>query len=287
MSGITTVAEPARDWITEQQRLDRDLFMVVDRLAEPDPIPMLFAAGVMHEYINLYQGTEYEEMAEIGPWLLKLPTSNADAIIEFLETPQLNWGWLVSATELKLSTFAAHWRDRMIIKEQGSSALYRFQDNRVIAHHLASSTHDQVPLLLGPANAALCWNGHAWQTTNNNSPAHYTSPFNRPWLDVPEPSQVLRGIRRKNLQQWLWQEHPLDTTRLASTEPLLPWLERQLDTAEQWGWDESEQIEFLLHHQLDPRLARAPFWSVRSEETPDKHYQRCQRDIAMLTRSHA
>lgn len=287
MSGITTVAEPARDWITEQQRLDRDLFMVVDRLAEPDPIPMLFAAGVMDEYLNLYQSTEYHELAEIAPWLVKLPTGNADAISEFLETPQRNWGWLASATELKLSTFAAHWRERMVIKERGTTALYRFQDNRVIAHHLASLTADQVPLLLGPASAALCWNGHSWQTTNNNAPAHHTSPFNRPWLDVPEPAQVLRGIRRKNLQQWLWEEHPSATTRLASTEPLLPWLERQLDTAEQWGWEETEQIEFLLQHRLDPRSAQAPLWSARHEETPEEHFKRCHRDIANLTRSHA
>ncbi|QIB53236.1 DUF4123 domain-containing protein [Pseudomonas sp. OIL-1] len=287
MSGITSVAEPAKIWITEQHRMDRDLFMVIDRLAEPDPIPMLFAAGVMDEYINLYQGTEWDEMAEIGPWLVKLPAGQAEAIAGFLETPQRNWGWLASATELKLSTFAAHWRERMVIKEQGTTALYRFQDNRVIAHHLASLTADQLPLLLGPACAILCWHGETWQATNNSAPAQYISPLDRPWLDVPEPAEVLRGIRRKNLQQWLWEQHPVATTRLASTEPLLPWLDRQLDKAEQWRWEESEQIKFLLHHQLDPKLANAPFWSARNEEPPEKHYQRCQRDIARQTRSQA
>lgn len=287
MSGMKAVAEPAKTWIAEQQRMNRDLFLVIDRLAEPDPIPELFAQGVMDQYLNLYQGTEWEEMADIGPWLVKLPDGHTEALTDLLETPQRNWGWLASATQLELSTFATHWRERMIIKENGAEALYRFQDNRVIAHHLASLTTSQIPLLLGPASAALCWHDHAWRRTDNNVPAHYSSPFDRPWLDVPEPAPVLRGIRRNNLQQWLWEQHPETTTRLASAEPLLPWLDRLLDTAEQWGWEETEQIRFLLHHQLDPKLAQAPFWSARNDEAPDGHYQRCRREIDRLTRSHA
>lgn len=279
MFNLNEAAHVAAAWLAEQQQLDRDLFLIVDRLADPDPIPELFALDLMQDYINLYQASEWDDMASISPWLVRAPDGQVEQLVGLLNTPQRNWGWLASASQLDLSKLTLHWQDRLVIEQGGSRALYRFQDNRVIAHHLQSLTRQQLPLLMGPLQSALCWHKDAWLITNNPSPGFYTLPFDRPWLDVPEPATIQRDILSHNLQQWLWSEHSSETTRLASTEPLAPWLSRQLGTAERWGWHDMEQIHFLLRHQLDPAAADHAAWAAQDGETPEVHYRRCYRAL--------
>lgn len=284
MSALTRIAEPAVNWFAEQQDAGRDLFLIVDRLAEPDPIPELFHADVMDEYINLYSGTEWDELADIGPWLIKMPAQQSIALSHLWEAPERNWGWLASASQLSLVDLARHWRERLLIEGPSGKALYRFQDNRVIAHHLSALSVTQIPLLLGPLDSALCWAGDAWLITENAAPAHHVAAQGQPWLDVPEPPEVARNIQRKNACDWLWAEHPQATTRLASARPLMEWLDSQLETASKWGWGQSEQLEFLLTHQLDSDLAQSSFWTAREGETPDQHYQRCRQAVVDLLR---
>lgn len=284
MSALTSTADPAVHWLTEQQRAGRELFLVIDRLAEPDPIPELFRANLMDDYVNLYSGTEWDALADIGPWLIRIPAQHSVASTHLWEAPEGNWGWLASASQLSLADLANHWRERLLIEGPSGKALYRFQDNRVMAHHLAALSAVQIPLLLGPLYAALCWAGDAWQITENTAPAHHAASQGRPWLDVPEPPHVTRSIQRKNAYDWLWTQHPQATTRLANARPLMEWLDSQLDTATEWGWEQSEQLEFLLTHQLDPELAHSSFWVAREGEAPDQHYQRCRQAVVDLPR---
>ena len=184
-------------------------------------------------------------------------------------------GWLASAPQLSLSELAAHWQDRILSEQNDARALYRFQDNRVIGHHLRSLVNQQLPLLLGPLHSKLCWHQAAWLIVDNPAPGFQPPPFDRPWLDVAELSTVQHGILFHNLQQWLWEEHPESTARLASTEPLAAWLTSQLRAAEVWGWQEPEQLRFLLRHKLEPQSAHDAVWAPNDGETPAEHYRRC------------
>ena len=288
MPGMKSVVQTALHWLIEQQHADRRLFVMIDSMAEPCPIPALFSADLMQEYVNLYQGTELDELAEVGPWLIKLPEGSADHFLtELLEHPQRNWGWLASAQDMALDDYARHWRERMVSEEQGSKALYRFQDNRVLGHHLAALSDVHMPLLIGPAESVLCWHRDAWVCFANPAPGQGSVPASRPWLEVPEPEEARRGIQRHNLQQWLWQQHAEATTRLACNEPFQQWLDHQLETARRWRWESAEQIQFLLQHKLDAALASAPLWTLQEGETPNEHYQRCRQMIGRLQRSHA
>lgn len=264
----------AADWLAEQIAQQRELLLVVDRLAEPDPIKALFNADLMQDHVNLYQGTEFAEMVDVGPWLVRLHNPGAEFIQTLLDTPERGWGWLASAEHVDLVVLAQHWRERMLINEQEQRALYRFQDNRVIAHHLRGIEEIQRPLLLGPLISTLCWDGQCWQRFDNPRPDQYPAPFETPWLAVTEPEPVQHEIKRHNLELWLWQNHSSATTDLAETRLLGDWLDQQLDKAKRWNWRSEKHLHFLLSHQLDPALAEHSAWAPAEHETTEAHFAR-------------
>ncbi|WP_339409146.1 DUF4123 domain-containing protein [Pseudomonas sp. EA_35y_Pfl2_R5] len=271
--------EVAQDWLTEQLAQQRELVLIIDSLAEPDPIKALFAADLMQDYVNLYQGTEFTDMAEVGPWLVRLHNSDAELIQTLLNTPESDWGWLASAEHIDLATLTQHWQERLLVDEQEQRAFYRFQDNRVIARHLAQLSEAQHPLLLGPLNSALCWDGQAWQSINNPHPALYPAPFDKPWQELAEPETVSQAVLRHNLEQWLWQNHSAATAQLAETQPLSSWLDTKLEQAQSWQWQSLERIQFLLRYQLDPALAEHPAWAPVENETADAHFARSSKEL--------
>ena len=263
-----------RQWLDEQQAQQRHLLLVIDSLAEPNPIQELFTRDLMRDYVNLYQGTEFADLADIGPWLVVLSVFEAADIQPLLDTPERNWGWLASVDRIDLSAITHHWRERMHVEEKGQRSLYRFHDNRVIARHLAELAPAQQPLLLGPLNSALCWDGERWQCFDNARPGHYPAPFEAAWLTLPEPDAVVRDVQRHNLTLWLWQNHSAATARLAETRVLSDWLDEQLDKAERWRWRSAERIQLLLRYQLDPALANHPEWPPYDHEAPNVHFSR-------------
>ena len=272
--------EVAHDWIADQLAQQRELLLIVDRLAEPDPIKALFSADLMQDYVNLYQDTEFADMADVGPWLVRLHNPDAELMQTLLSTPEGDWGWLASAEHIDLAALAQHWRERMLLDEQEQRALYRFQDNRVIARHLAELSETQRPLLLGPLNSALCWDGQTWQSIHNPRPGLYPAPFEKPWQVLAEPEAVTQEILRHNLEQWLWQNHSVATAQLAETQPLSSWLDAQLGKAKSWQWQSLESIQFLLQHQLQPVLIDHSAWTALQGETPNAHFARTSRELA-------
>ena len=48
------LSDTAADWLADQMAQQRELLLIVDRLAEPDPIEALFSADLMQDYVNLY-----------------------------------------------------------------------------------------------------------------------------------------------------------------------------------------------------------------------------------------
>ncbi|WP_217477792.1 DUF4123 domain-containing protein [Stutzerimonas stutzeri] len=261
-------------WLSEQQAQRRKLLLVIDSLAEPAPLPRLFSADLVHSYANLYQGTEVDEMASVGPWLIMLNELNLTQLPSLTDAPEQNWGWLASVEHADMAALTQHWQARLFDDEQGQRSLYRFQDNRIVARHLAELDASQRSLLLGPLTSALCWDGRDWRRFDNERPDENPEPFEKPWLSIPEPEQVQRAVAHHNLELWLWQTHTQATTRLAETLVVSDWLDQQLDKAKKWQWHSEPQLHFLLRNQLDPALADHPAWLPADQEAPDAHYSR-------------
>ncbi|MGM3389919.1 DUF4123 domain-containing protein [Stutzerimonas stutzeri] len=262
------------DWLGKQQAERRDLLLVIDSLAEPAPLAHLFSSDLVQSYASLYQGTEVDEMAGVGPWLIRLNEMDHMRLQPLVDAPEQNWGWLASTDNADMAALARHWQDRMFADDQGQRSLYRFQDNRIVARHLGELDASQRPLLLGPLASALCWDGQDWQWFDNEQPGEYREPFEKPWLSIPEPEQVQRAVAHHNLELWLWQNHTQATTRLAETRVVSDWLDHQLDKAKEWQWHSEPQLHFLLRYGLDPELAEHPAWLPADRETPEAHFSR-------------
>ena len=278
------MSEMVEHWLSEQQAQNRRLLLVIDSLAEPDPLPGLFSADLVHSYANLYQGTEVAEMASVGPWLIMLNELNLTQLASLTDAPEQNWGWLASVEHADMAALTQHWQSRIFADEQGQRSLYRFQDNRIVARHLAELDASQRPLLLGPLTSALCWDDHDWQWFDNEQPGEHPEPFEKPWLSIPEPEHVRHAVAHHNLELWLWENHTHATTKLAETRVLSEWLDRQLDKVKEWHWHSEPQLHFLLRYQLDPALADHPAWLPAEKETPEAHYSRVS---SVLTSSHS
>lgn len=266
-------------WLSEQRSQQRQLVLIANPMAEPNPVPTLFAQAPIHDYVKLYQGTEFDSLAALGPWLVRIDSSAMPALSALLQTPQQHWGWVASAEHLDMNEIVAHWRARMIVRDGDQRSFYRLQDNRVISRHLQALHKEQIPLLLGPLCSALCWDGEQWISVDNPIPGTYPEPFDTPWLKVPPSAKQTAEMQKVVLEAWLRENHLEATQQLLTREPLGPWLQAQLDNANSWGWSRQEQIHFLLEHQLSSDIANLPKWVPRADETPDAHFVRVQQDI--------
>jgi hypothetical protein len=269
-------------WFAEQKRHQRQWLLIIDTTHSPEVVATLFKLASIRDYIRLFQGSEFEDLLEQSPWLIRIDSSSTEAVTHLLQNPTLNWGWLASAPQLELSEVAQHWRERLVIRENGQRWFYRFQDNQVIARHLGALSSQQIPLLLGPLASALAWDGEQWHSFENQQPALYPEPFATPWLDVPESDAMSEAINIEALKKWLWQHHPHATASLPISVPLAVWLKQPLALAAEWGWNDAEQILFLVEHQLDPKRAAHPAWATQSGELPDAHFARVQREFTTL-----
>lgn len=265
------------DWLDQQAQLNRTLVLVLDSLAEPNPVTSLYSAELMQRSVQLYRRTAYAEFSAISPWLSELHEPGAHAFRALLDDPQRDWGWIASMDKADLDALTQHWQARMVIDEGSDRSLFRFQDNRVIARCLANLTETEIPQLLGPLSSVLYWAGSDWKSTDNPRPGLYPVPNPAPWLRTPESAERSRSILRDNLKRWLLVYHVDAATQLSETCKVSEWLEEQIDLLDAWQWTTPEQRELMLRLRLDPRCAADVAWLPLPDETPEQHFERCKR----------
>ncbi|MFV1940073.1 DUF4123 domain-containing protein [Pseudomonas luteola] len=266
---------PVYSWIQTQTNKQRSLYLIIDSLAEPNPIPELFGSGAIKEYANLYQGTSYEELSAIAPWLIRIEDMGNVAIQRLIQHPERDWGWLACTEFHEFSAIKKHLQARIEIHEDEQISLYRFQDPRVIARSLAYLKREQAPYLLGPFESVLYWHLEKWKEYNNPNPSLSQlpeAPF--PWL-YSEPDEIKQEINILNLEQWLWENQPAETTELAKKINIRTWLKDCLTKVEIYQWKDAYQLFFLLMHNRLNQLNH-PAWEPLPDELPLAHFNRCQ-----------
>lgn len=267
-------------WLAEQNQRQRQLLLIIDPTSAPDAVGALFKRVPIRDYLQVFQNTEFENLLEQSPWLIRIDNAAIPGLMQLLQSPELNWGWVASVGQLDLNEMALHWRERMVFREGDQRWFYRFQDNRVISRSLSALDPLQIPLLLGPIVSALCWDGKHWQSFENNAPAHYPSPSAKPWLDAPEPKSISDAIEIRALESWLWSHQPALTYRLQA--PVKVWIRQQLDLAAELGWTDTEHVLFLVECRLNPNLAEHPVWLKREDESPTQHFARAKREMPQI-----
>ncbi len=274
------MSDALNNWLGEQSRLNRVLILVVDSLAEPNPVTPLYSAGVMQRSVQLYRRTEFAQFAAISPWLAELQNPGDEEFRKLLDDPQRNWGWIGSMDKPDLDSLTQHWIARMVIDEDGDRSLFRFQDNRVLARCLGNMKESEWPLLLGPISSVLYWDEDQWESADNSKPGVYPVPHPEPWLRSPESGEQARSILRDNLKRWLLTWHVDAAAALAETCVVSEWLETQMDLLDAWDWRTPEQREMMLSHRLSPSCMADVAWEPFPGETSQQHFARCQRVFA-------
>lgn len=258
-------------WMSQQLQAGRRLCLILegDNAARQ---PMLAARG-LPEYCSLYAQTPLAEIATAGPLILLLDQVSEPALLDLLQKPETNWGWLGSLPTVDLMGVTQHWRDRLLVGPQGNQALYRFHDNRTLARALNQLSSEQLPAFLGPLISVCYWHEGRWHCGDNPVPGDYPVPDPASWLNIPNPNA--HAILHANILRYLLAEHSESLAALVEFQDPRVWLTQVLEQARAWQWRKPEQLEFLVVRRLEEATRLSVIhWQPTGGETPEDHFQR-------------
>ena len=261
----------AHQWMARQQQAGRWLCLILEGNHEARQ-PLLAVRKLAH-YRALYAETAVADMANSGPVVLLLEQMNEPALLDLLQTPEANWGWLGSLPSDDLAGVTRHWRDRLLVGPEGNPALYRFHDNRTLARALSHLELEHRPAYLGPLISVCYWHDGHWHHGDNPAPGEYPVPDPAPWLNTPNPNAG--AILHANILRYLLAEHSEDLAALAQFQDLKVWLTQVLDQARAWQWRRPEQLEFLVVRRLEEATGNNVIrWPPMAGELPGDHFER-------------
>lgn len=258
-------------WMSQQLQAGRRLCLILEG-SNAARQPMLAARG-FPDYCSLYAQTPLAEIATAGPLILLLDQVGEPALLDLLQKPEMNWGWLGSLPNVDLTDVTRHWRDRLLVGPEGHQALYRFHDNRTLARALNYLKVEQWPAFLGPLISVCYWHEDRWHYGSNPAPGDYPVPDPAPWLNIPNPNAY--AILHANILRYLLAEHSESLAALVEFQDPRVWLTQVLEQARAWQWNQPEQLEFLVVRRLE-EASRASVirWQPTVGETPEDHFQR-------------
>ncbi|WP_168233540.1 DUF4123 domain-containing protein [Pseudomonas veronii] len=258
-------------WMARQQQAGRRICLMLDGYSAARQ-PMLAARDLSH-YRCLYSETVAAELANTGPVFLLLGPMSEPALVDLLQHPEANWGWLGSLPDDDLTGVTAHWRERLMVGPEGEQALYRLHDNRTLARALAYLPTALWPEFLGPLISVCYWHEGGWLHGENPAPGHYPVPVPAPWLNTPNPQAD--AILHANILRYLLAEHSEDLAALVEFQDPRAWLSQVLEQARAWQWYAPEQLEFLVVRRLkEATRNRVICWQPRAGEAPGEHFER-------------
>ena len=262
-------------WLHEQSRSGRDLYLMLDTDDQLDERMALAKELGADQYRNLYVGTAANSMPQAGPFLFHIGTVKHPLIQALLDTPERHWGWLASATNFDLDALVTHWRDRLVVGERPNQAVYRFHDNRVLGRALTYLQLEQRAEYLGPIASVCYWHAEQWTVTDNPDPGEHPLPLEPAWQKTPTPEIVYANVQFDNTRRYLVREHTEALATLAEQMNVDDWLWGQVQLARLWGWQQPEQVHFLLTQSLHaPGYLPPRSWLPKPEEAPTAHFER-------------
>lgn len=258
-------------WMARQHQAGRRLCLVLEGNSESRQ-PLLEARTVA-QYCSVYAETAAAELARAGPVVLLLEQMSEPALVDLLQHPEMNWGWLGSLSSEDLMGVTRHWRDRLLVGAQDNPALYRFHDNRTLARALGHLASEHWPVFLGPLISVCYWHEGRWHSSDNPAPGEYPVPDSAPWLNTPNPQAGV--ILHANILRYLLTEHSEELAALVKLRDPRTWLTQVLEQAQAWQWQGPEQLEFLVVRRLEEATRASVIrWQPMAGEASVDHFER-------------
>ncbi|NVZ72334.1 DUF4123 domain-containing protein [Pseudomonas costantinii] len=258
-------------WMAQQQQVGRRLCLILD--GKHDARQALLAVRSLSKHCSFYNETALAELATAGPVILLLEQVGEPALVDLLQHPQANWGWLGSLPDEDLADVVRHWRERLLVGPAGSQAVYRFHDNRTLARALAHLANEHLPVFLGPLISVCYWHEDHWCQSENPAPGEYPVPVPAPWLNTPNP--LAAAILHANILRYLLTEHSECLAALVEFQDPRVWLAQVLEQARAWQWRGPQQLEFLVVRRMEEATRASVIrWQPIEGETPGDHFER-------------
>jgi hypothetical protein len=158
--------------------------------------------------------------------------------------------------------------------------VYRFHDNRVLGRALTYLQPEQRAEYLGPIASVCYWHAEQWTVTDNPDPGEHPLPLAPAWLKTPTPEIVYANVQFDNTRRYLIREHTEALATLATQLNVDDWLWGQIQLAGLWGWQQPEQVHFLLTQCLKaPGYLPPKTWQPKPEEDSAAHFERVYEQV--------
>lgn len=271
-------------WMAQQLQVGHRLCLILD--GHHDANQPLSAARHLSQYCRVYGETVMAELADLGPVILLLDEVGEPALVDLLQHPETNWGWLGSLHDDDLAGVVRHWRERVLVGPAGNQALYRFHDNRTLARALNHLPNEHWAVFLGPLINVCYWHEGRWCQGENPAPGEYPVSVPAPWLDTPNPHAQV--ILHANILRYLLTEHSESLAALIEFQDPRIWLAQVLQQARAWQWRGARQLEFLVIRRLEEVTQTSVIqWQSLPGETPMDHFERVVWQWRKLESEHA
>ncbi len=129
-------------------QLPQPLFAILDAARDSMVRALLMQSDL--EYQSLYEGPKGEELSEVAPYLVKLPSES-----RWLKR-LIEWGWgeswgIFLASDQSFKDIRKHFRQFLMVEtEEGKELYFRFYDPRVLRVYLPTCTPEEAQQFFGP-----------------------------------------------------------------------------------------------------------------------------------------
>lgn len=220
-------------------------FLLIDGVLRPDAIAHLYQRGEPLEIEPLYIGTRWKELHDLGPILVKLPSSSP-LVREWQQNQLVQSDSCPLFSRASLSTVADHLRHFICPPDlNGNAGLLRFADPLVTHYWLTSYGPEQLCQVLAPIETLWVKTPiHTWQSTGDAPITQFSRPHS---TDVRDKNFALLGENqisalelayrwqfKERLYAWLNTRDP-QTFSLLNSDQTERWLEHVLDSGSAWG----------------------------------------------------
>lgn len=184
------------------------VFVIIDSLHEPNPIPLWAEEGWAKQMVPLYYQTPMKSLLKASPWLLELEVAKGSEIAAWVDRQQETpWGWAYTS-ELPWQAQMQHWRNHLRILIDGQLRAVRLQDPRVLGLWLQQGDIALWQGLLAPVTTLRLPNQVVYSRPAEVSPIE--TPL--PWALPPGLSTAWHHsnyglkVKASNLEYQLWEQ---------------------------------------------------------------------------------
>lgn len=124
--------------------------LMVNSLAEPNPVEHFYRNDWVDEGFALYHSTPMHAMIGQSPWLIRPKQGALNALARALDKGTLtDWGWAYY-TDWPWHEQLNHWRSRLLVNSGKQQIVLRLMDSRVLSAIATGFGHDEWGELMTP-----------------------------------------------------------------------------------------------------------------------------------------